>query len=96
MTEDQFRAISRLCHEDAEFRAAADEDARAALAERGVHFDAPGEVRLAVDTEDTTHVVFPPDPNAAIADEDFNVAGGARHGSVISATRGYACHSSHH
>ena len=78
MTENQFRELSKLYHEDAGFRAAADEDARAALAGKGVYFDAPGEVRLAVDTEDTTHIVFPPDPNAAIADEDFNVTGGVR------------------
>ena len=92
MTENQFREISRLYHEDADFRAAVDEDARAALADKGVHFDAPGEVRLTVDTEDTTHIVFPPDPNEAIADEDFNVTAGSRHGSVIHATRGGLYH----
>ena len=77
MAEFPFREISRLYHEDAEFRAAADKDARAALAEQNVHFDGPGEVRLAADTEDTTHIVFPPNPNAAIADDALDgVAGG--------------------
>ena len=77
MTEFPFRKISDLYHEDAGFRAAADRDARAALAERGVHFDGPGEVRLAADTGDTVHVVFPPDPNAAVPDGVLDgVAGG--------------------
>ena len=77
MTEFPFRKISELYHEDAGFRAAADRDARAALAERGVHFDGPGEVRLAANSEETTYVVFPPDPNAAVPDGALDgVAGG--------------------
>ena len=51
MDEFPFGKISRLYHEDAGFRAAADRDARAALAERGVHFDGPGEVRLTANSE---------------------------------------------
>ena len=79
MTEFPFRKISELYHEDAGFRAAADRDARAALAERGVHFDGPGEVRLAANSEETTYVVFPPDPNAAVPDDALGgVAGGRR------------------
>ena len=77
MTENPFRVISRIYHEDAEFRAAADKDARSALAGKGVHIDGPGEVRLAVDTGDTTHIVFPSDPNAAIPSDALDgVAGG--------------------
>ena len=77
MAEFPFRKISDLYHEDAEFRAAADRDARAALADKGVRLDGPGEVRLAVDTGDTTHVVFPPDPNASVPDGALDgVAGG--------------------
>ena len=77
MAEFPFRKISDLYHEDAEFRAAADRDARAALAGQGVHFDGPGEVRLAADTEDTMYLVFPPDPNAAVPDDALDsVAGG--------------------
>ena len=77
MTGFPFRKISELYHEDAGFRAAADRDARAALAEHGVHFDGPGEVRLAADTGDTVHIVFPPDPNASVPDDALDgVAGG--------------------
>ena len=77
MAEFPFREISELYHEDPDFRAAADRDARAALAERGVHFDGPGEVRLAANTEETTHVVFPPDPNSVLPDGALDgVAGG--------------------
>ena len=77
MAEFPLRKIADLYHEDAGFRAAADRDARAALAERGVHFDGPGEVRLAANSEETTYVVFPPDPNAAVPDDALGgVAGG--------------------
>ena len=77
MAEFPFREISELYHGDAGFRAAADRDARAALAERGVHFDGPGEVRLAANTGETTYVVFPPDPNAVLPDGALDgVAGG--------------------
>ena len=77
MTEFPFREISDLYHEDAEFRAAAENDARAALAGRGLHFDGPGELRLAANSGETTYVVFPPDPNAALPDGALDgVAGG--------------------
>ena len=77
MAEFPFREISELYHGDADFRAAADRDARAALAERGVRFNRPGEVRLAANTGETTYVVFPPDPNAVLPDGALDgVAGG--------------------
>ena len=77
MTESPLRKISELYHEDAGFRAAADRDARAALAERGFRLDGPEEVRLAANSEETTYVVFPPPPNAAMPDGALDgVAGG--------------------
>ena len=77
MTEFPFRKISDLYHEDAGFRAAAENDARAALADRGVRIDRPGEVRLAANSAETTYLVFPPDPNAAVPDGALDgVAGG--------------------
>lgn len=73
---------------DPEFRARALADPKAALAERGVPVPA-GEVRLAVDTADTRHVVLPPDPNGAIADEQLSaVAGGLSYGSFGPLVRG--------
>ena len=77
MTESPLRKISELYHEDAGFRAAADRDARAALAERGFRLDGPGEVRIAANSAETTYVVFPPPPNAAMPDGALaGVAGG--------------------
>ena len=79
MTGFPFRKISELYCEDAGFRAAADRDARAALAARGVHIGGPGEVRLAADTGDVVHVVFPPDPNAAVPDGALDGVAGGRY-----------------
>lgn len=73
---------------DPEFRAHVEADPKAELAERGVPVP-PGEVRLAVDTADTRHVVFPPDPNGKIADEQLSaVAGGLSYGSFGALVRG--------
>ena len=81
MTEFPLRELSELYHGDAGFRAAVDRDARAALAARGVHFNGPGEVRLAANSEETTYVVFPPAPNASVPDGALDgVAGGAQRG----------------
>ena len=75
---EKFRLLlSQAYHEDADFRSRCDADPRAALAERG--FDAPSwiDVRIVANTPETYHVVLPPDPNAALSDEDLNaVAGG--------------------
>lgn len=64
---------------DPEFRARMERDPKGALESMGVAlpFD---EVRLAVDTADVAHVVFPPDPNAKLRDEQIDaVSGGSRY-----------------
>ncbi len=77
MTGFPLRELSELYHGDAGFRAAVDRDARAALAARGVHFNGPGELRLAANSGETTYVVFPPAPNASVPDGALDgVAGG--------------------
>ena len=64
---------------DPEFRSQMEEDPKAALAENGIEL--PGvveDVRLAVDSEETVHMVFPPDPNGAVSDASLqDVVGGA-------------------
>ena len=68
MGESALRAISDAWHGDADFRAAVEEDAKAALASKGLEIHGPAEVSVVVDTEDTAHVVFPPDPNETLSD----------------------------
>ena len=76
LTEIAVRRLADALENDAEFRAAMREDPNAAMAERGLdemHVD----VRVVADTEDTFHVVFPPAPNADLADDELDsVAGG--------------------
>ena len=62
---------------DADFRAELQANPKAALAAGG--WDIPVEdVVVAVNDAETTHVVFPPDPNAALSDEQMTgVAGGS-------------------
>ena len=73
----ELRAISNAWHEDAGFRAAVEEDAKAALASKGLDVDGPYDVQVAVNTDDVVHLVFPPDPNSELDDGSLDgVAGG--------------------
>ena len=77
MGESPLRAISDAWREDAGFRAAVEEDAKAALASKGLDVPGPAEVSVSVDTEDVTHIVFPPNPNEALSDTVLDrVSGG--------------------
>ena len=76
MNESPLHAISNMYHEDAGFRAAVEEDAKAALAAKGLEVHGPAEVSVAVDTEDTVHMVFPPDPNMALPDGELGAVSG--------------------
>lgn len=70
-----FDAVVKAYREDKDFRAEVEADAKAALAARGLEFG-PEEVRVAVDTEDTVHFVFPPNPNDTLSDEALETAVG--------------------
>ncbi len=61
---------------DPGFRSRMEADPRAALAEHGIEIPSGVDVRLAVDSEDTIHVVAPPDPNRAMSDDDLGVVVG--------------------
>lgn len=75
--EERYRAVARAWDEDAEYRALMERDPKAALAAGGVAVKVD-EVRLAMDTDEVRHVVFPPDPNSDLSDEQLRaVAGGA-------------------
>ena len=81
-THDQrWAAMVANWREDPEFRSRIEEDPKAALAENGIEL--PGgveDVRLAVNSEETVHMVFPPDPNGAMSDASLQgVVGGTDH-----------------
>ncbi len=72
---------------DPRFRAELEVDPHAALADRGMTMPENTELRVHVNTSDTTHVVFPGDPNATISDEGLQtVAGGSTVGSAATTT----------
>ena len=84
---------------DAALRDAVDGgDARRLLQEAGVSVPAGYDIRVVADTEDTIHVVMPPDPNADLEDEtlDAVVGGGSMAtpscmGTSVTATMSSAC-----
>ena len=100
MSESPLRAISDAWREDAGFRAAVEEDAKAALASKGLEIPGPAEVSVAVDTEEVTHFVFPPNPNETLSDTmldrlsggTFDYAALLAHVEEIRHMRATACH----
>lgn len=75
-------AIERLAERwrgDPEFRARVEADTKAELAAIGFRIPA-GEAVIAADTEDTVHIVFPPDPNAELTDDELTAAAGGSSG----------------
>ena len=80
MIENAVRRVAEAMHDDPEFRARMREDPNAAMAERGLD-ELDVRVRVVADTEEIRHVVFPPAPNADLADDELAaVAGGLGHG----------------
>ena len=67
MSEHPFDGVVKAWCEDPAYRARVEEDPKAALAEKGVDMSGVDEVRIAVDTAETVHVVFPA-PEAPLSD----------------------------
>lgn len=79
MLNDAIERFSERWRGDPEFRARAEADPKAALAAIG--FEIPvGEAVIAADTKDTVHIVFPPDPNAELTDDELAAAAGGSSG----------------
>ena len=87
MSKDQIAALSERWRNDPEFRAQAEADPKAALAAAGIAMYTE-EAVIAVDTEDTVHFVFPPDPNADLTDADLAAATGGSTGNAYLNSRG--------
>lgn len=71
--------VEQAYREDPGFRRRLAEDAGAAVAEKGLQLpEGISEVRVAENTAETFHVIFPRDPNASLGDDALqNVSGGA-------------------
>ena len=72
--------LAGRCRDDAELRERLAGDAgRDELRKLGIEPSVPGmEMRIVADTEETTHLVFPPDPDAVLSDEALlRVVGGS-------------------
>ena len=71
------------CMEDPAFRARAVSDPAGTLAERGIAMPEGVDVRTVVNSDDTFHVVLPPDPNALLEDEALaGTVGGSTFGTL--------------
>ena len=75
---EKFASFGERFHSDADLRSRlAAGDTAAAARELGLETPPNAELRFVSDTDDVLHVVMPPDPNAALADEQLQaVVGG--------------------
>ena len=89
--------LERAWREDPDFRDRLAADPSGALADKGMRLPSGiREVRVAENTADTFHVIFPGDPNASLSDEALmDVAGGTGHGMWESLPMGPRYESSH-
>ena len=73
--------VEQAYREDPDFRLRLAEDAGAAVAEKGLRLpEGIREVKVAENTTETFHVIFPRDPNARLGDDALqNVSGGTSH-----------------
>ena len=86
---DRIDAIAERYRADKTLRTqlAADEDATETLAEFGLETPPNMELRVAANTEEVVHFVFPPDSNIDLEDEKLAaVSGGARQSTASSAS----------
>ena len=77
-------ALARECRDDPGLRRRLDADPRAFFSERHVDFPAGLDFRVAANTPEVFHLVMPPDPNAAISDEDLTQVSGGTGNSTLS------------
>ncbi len=69
-----FVDFTRNYQESPELRARADVEPRAVLSEHGIQVPPNQDVRIVANTAETFHLIMPPDPNAALAEEDLAAA----------------------
>ena len=79
-----FDALAERYRSDAALRSRIDGgDVEDSLSDLGLVLPPGAEIRIAVNTADTVHVVMPPDPNIELSDEALSaVAGGKSAGSA--------------
>ena len=69
-----FVDFTRNYQESPELRARADVEPRAVLSEHGIQVPPSQDVRIVANTAETFHLIMPPDPNVALAEEDLAAA----------------------
>ena len=75
---EQYLSLSQDYHTDPKIRALAENDPNALLEQRGVTVGSDVDVRIVVNTDEVFHVVFPPDPNMELMDEQLGVVAGGK------------------
>ena len=92
----QVGLLTQRCRGDAGLRERlAGDGGQGELRKLGIEPSVPGmELRIVADTEETTHLVFPPDPDGVLSDEALlRVAGGSTASSALSigSAASFAC-----
>jgi hypothetical protein len=73
-----FFEFAEICHRDGGGRVEPGTEVYEALSRMGIELPPGMDILVSANSEDTFHVVFPPDPNTALSDEMLgSVAGGS-------------------
>ena len=73
---NDFFEFAKTYHRDGGSRIEPGTEAHAALSRMGIELPPGMEIQVSANSEDTFHVVFPPDPNTALSDEMLAVVAG--------------------
>ena len=78
-----FLAATLAYYEDEEFRSLTESDPYTAFATKGFHVPPGYDLRVVSNTPDKFYVVFPPDPNIDLSDEDLSMVAGGKTASSV-------------
>lgn len=79
----QYLSLAGAYRQDSAFRARADADPHAVLAEHGIDVPKWVDIRIVENTAETHHFVLPPNPNANLRDEDLAMVAGGKNSACI-------------
>ena len=81
---ERMETLAEAYRTDPAVRTRAENEPHSLLREQGLEIPPSTDVRIVANTPDLFHLVMPPDPNLALADEDLGIVAGGKSGGSAS------------